>query len=260
MASSHYWIKLYIEILDDPKVGMMPEWLFARMIKLFLVAKEYNQDGLLPPVSALAWRLRMDAGSLSETLSALGLIGVVREMAPEIWLIVNFKKRQEAESSTERSQRFRKRKCNETLPIMQRSATITSSSASSSSSDSLEEEGVQGEGKPPGDLRTFERIWQQATGMATFLGGSREQDIPRIEAIFARNGRNLERTVAELRRYFDVWCNTTSPKTKRKYSRSNSGWLDWAVAGEVPASSNGKKPHEEYDYERLKKIAQKEGL
>jgi len=96
--------------------------------------------------------------------------------------------------------------------------------------------------------------------MATFLGGSREQDIPRIEAIFARNGRAFERTVAELKRYFDAWCNTLSPKTKRKYSRSNSSWLDWVVAGEVPASSNGSKPKKEYDYEALREKAQKEGL
>jgi len=110
---SGFWIKLYIEFLDDMKIGELPEYLQLRFIKLLLVAKEYDQDGKLPPVSALAWRLRTNAESMSETLSALGLVGVVQETAPGLWLVVNFSKRQFSESY-ERVKRFRNKHTNVT--------------------------------------------------------------------------------------------------------------------------------------------------
>jgi len=43
------WIKPFVKILDDSKIGMMPDWLFRRFIQLLLVAIEYNQEGLLEP-------------------------------------------------------------------------------------------------------------------------------------------------------------------------------------------------------------------
>lgn len=228
-------MKLYIEILDDPKVGMMEEYLFARMIKLFLVAKEINQDGLLPPVSALAWRLRMNAGSLSETLSALGSIGVVRETNPGIWLVVNFKKRQEAESSTERSQHFRKRKCNDTLPVVQRSATSssTSTSASDSSSDSF-----------------------------GFVFKAYEQNFGAITPMIA------ESVADSVKEYSAEWVMAAledSVKANvRKWSYAEAILRRWKVDGfRSPGpgkNGTGKKPKKEYDYEALREKAKKEGL
>ncbi len=111
-----FWIKLYIEFLDDIKIGELPEYLQLRFIKLLLVAKEYDQDGKLPPVSALAWRLRTDAGSMSETLSALGLVGVVQETDPGSWMVVNFAKRQFSESYA-RVKRFRNKLSNVTPSV-----------------------------------------------------------------------------------------------------------------------------------------------
>ena len=45
--ASKYWIKLYYEILDDPKLGKLTDWLFRRAIELFLLAGENDNDGLL---------------------------------------------------------------------------------------------------------------------------------------------------------------------------------------------------------------------
>ena len=71
------WVKLYIEILDDPKMGLLPDWLWRRAIELFLLAGENGNDGLLQPVTDLAWRLRVSTEKLTESLQALSEVGVV---------------------------------------------------------------------------------------------------------------------------------------------------------------------------------------
>jgi hypothetical protein len=54
---TRFWIKLYLEILDDPKMGQLPDGLWRSAIELFLLAGENGNDGLLQPVTDLAWRL-----------------------------------------------------------------------------------------------------------------------------------------------------------------------------------------------------------
>lgn len=102
-----YWIKLYIEILDDPKMGIMPDWLWRRAIELFLAAGENGNDGLLPPVTQLAWRLRLPEPKLGEALRALSEVGVVHE-TPQGWVVTNFAKRQDAVPDAERKRYQRK--------------------------------------------------------------------------------------------------------------------------------------------------------
>jgi len=85
------WIKLYVEILDDPKIGMMSDWLYKRFIQLLLVASEYNQDGLLEPVPQLAWLLRIKEAILVNALRSMSETGIVVE-TPDGWLVVNFAK------------------------------------------------------------------------------------------------------------------------------------------------------------------------
>jgi len=75
----HSWIKLYPEILDDPKIGHLPNWLWRRAIELFLLAGENGADGRLQPVSDMAWRLRITESDLVKSLRTLSKIGVVHE-------------------------------------------------------------------------------------------------------------------------------------------------------------------------------------
>ena len=105
--TTYTWIKLYIEILDDPKIGLMPDWLFRRFMQFLLVAREYNHDGLLGPVSELAWRLRSSEDDMLDVLRTMSEIGIVAE-TPDGWLVVNFSKRQYSESY-DRVKRFRER-------------------------------------------------------------------------------------------------------------------------------------------------------
>ena len=144
--TKRFWIKLHIEILDDDKFGILPEFMKWRAIELFLVAGENGNDGLLPPVARLAWRLRLDEVKIAETLSALTEVGVVHE-TPQGWVVTNFKERQYSESY-ERMKRYRERNkernsdghCNDSVTDDESIYISNSSSVSDS-----EEGGVGGE-------------------------------------------------------------------------------------------------------------------
>lgn len=143
-AMKRLWIKLYIEILDDAKMGRLPDWLWRRAVELFLIAGENGDDGILPPEDDLVWRLRLDRSGLLNALRALQELGIVKEAEPEHWIVCNFKERQYSESY-ERVKRYRNRYSNEesNADETRKESPLLSSS---STSDSREEE-VQEEGK-----------------------------------------------------------------------------------------------------------------
>jgi len=82
------WIKLYIEILDDPKMGRLQDWLWRRAIELFLLAGENGNDGLLQPVMDLAWRLRVSETELFQGLTKLEEAGLVYRQG-ERWMMLS---------------------------------------------------------------------------------------------------------------------------------------------------------------------------
>jgi hypothetical protein len=113
---AYSWMKIYFEILDDPKMTTLPDFLYRRTIELFLLAGRNGDDGKLQPVSHMAWMLRVDEKRLADNLRSLEKIGVVAETEPGQWVVVNFAKRQAAEDSTERVRAFRERKKKEIVP------------------------------------------------------------------------------------------------------------------------------------------------
>ena len=103
------WIKLHIEILDDPKMGRMPDRLFRRTIELFLLAGTCdNNEGILPPVEDMAWLLRIDEATLLEDLMSLQKLNIVHEEEPGVWVVTHFAERQDADTSAERVARHRR--------------------------------------------------------------------------------------------------------------------------------------------------------
>lgn len=106
--TSKYWIKLYIEILDDAKMGTMTDRQFRRTMQLFLLAGELNGSGELPPVSDMAWRLRMGAEELETDLADLASAGIVHKV-DGLWIVTKFEDRQRASTGTERWQRWQER-------------------------------------------------------------------------------------------------------------------------------------------------------
>lgn len=106
--STPYWIKLWNEILDDPKMGTLPDNVWRRCIELFMFAGELNAKGQLPSTEDIAWRLRLSAGQLVPELDALEAAGII-EANDNGWFVVAFAERQRARTSTERSDLRRKR-------------------------------------------------------------------------------------------------------------------------------------------------------
>lgn len=90
MASKHYWIKLYVKMLDDPKIGELPDGLFRQYIEFLLVAKEVNRGGELPSIDALAWRIRQSEKSVSDALHTLENINLVRNDGT-VWIVTPLK-------------------------------------------------------------------------------------------------------------------------------------------------------------------------
>lgn len=112
--ASYYWIKLYHEILDDPKMGLMSAELFSFTIKLFLVAGEYEKDGELPPVKHIAWRLHMSEEKCNVSLRELKRNGIVSCNGDQtIFTVTSFEKRQMHVPVKERVRQHRKRMKNQ---------------------------------------------------------------------------------------------------------------------------------------------------
>lgn len=103
---TYAWIKLYSEILDDPKMGRLPNHLWRRAIELFLLAGRNGNGGVLRPVEEMAWALRSSPDEIRSSLMSLAEIGVVHE-TPDGWVVTNFAKRQAALTPAERQSRHR---------------------------------------------------------------------------------------------------------------------------------------------------------
>jgi hypothetical protein len=127
--ATKYWIKLYHEILDDPKMGRLSDNLWRRFFECCLLAGEagYDDDdplnGRLPSPSDMSWRLRVDEERLLSELEALAKKGLLEYRADSIldgyWFVVQFNQRQRSMSKAEYMRRLRKDRAgvNTALPV-----------------------------------------------------------------------------------------------------------------------------------------------
>lgn len=258
-----YWVKLYIEVLDDPKMARLPDRLWRRAVELFLLAGKEGRDGLLPDVETMAWALRLSVEELGRDLNDLARTGIVGLTQGEFgeWNVTNFAERQAPRSEAERKamQRDRERARqyhgqtrdsdgHEGVTEVSRNVTqINRLTETEKIRKEGEGEGGAGAPIPPlpdgDDYENFTvqeaaqvreiQIFRDATGRMP--GRPLYRSV--IEAI--RNGRTKK--VDELRAYYAEWC-------ARGYNPSSIKWLeDWAFKGEDPpargspsAPKNGK--------------------
>ena len=103
-----YWIKLYIEMLDDPKIGTLPDGLCWRFVQCCLMAGRHNLKGAIPDTRQLAWAFRLDTNDLEHEMQQLASIGLVEKIVNG-WMVKNFEKRQAATSPAERMKYMRER-------------------------------------------------------------------------------------------------------------------------------------------------------
>lgn len=91
--SSYFYIKLYHEILHDPKMGRLTDNLWRRVIEIFLLAGENGQNGNLPSVENMAWELRLSIEELEANLQTLAKYEIV-SLTPTGWHVTHFERRQ----------------------------------------------------------------------------------------------------------------------------------------------------------------------
>lgn len=117
---ANYWAKIWIDMLDDRKVGSLPDSQYRRWVEIILIAKEYNQDGILPTIEDMAWRLRpMTTEQLTNDMAHLARAGMVELKmtdAGERWFISKFTDRQRASTNTERTNMHREWSYRERYP------------------------------------------------------------------------------------------------------------------------------------------------
>ena len=112
---SYYWLKLWIDILDDWKVAPLPDRLWRRFVECCLVAKKVDDGGYLPAIEKLAFILRSEPVTLQTDLAALeretstgDQPGIVQCIEGR-WFVTNLEKRQANMSATERKRKQRER-------------------------------------------------------------------------------------------------------------------------------------------------------
>lgn len=114
MANS--WIKLYHEILSDPKMGMMSDKLFRRTIEFFLIAGKEDRAGKLPEIEDIAWILRISKKDVQKAIDDLVRLNIISIQTdplsaalgkPEkrFYVITHFSERQKSEQTKSESNR-----------------------------------------------------------------------------------------------------------------------------------------------------------
>ena len=240
--SANVWIKLYIEVLNDPKMGCLPDNLWRKVIELFLLAGEYDTDGSLPALRDVSWRLRITEAELLDAYRALAELGILHESA-DGWIVTHFADRQKAMTNAQRMHAYRERKKSVTKRNADRyEADVTLSSSSSvSQSVSLGVRGV-GEGETPLPLNPLQASqhpdimeYEHVTGR---IPGVREYKIviDTIRFLRQRHGPKLYEKVTP---YWLAWVSRKA-RDGRPYDPASLVWLtEWAVNETIPPVGKG---------------------
>jgi hypothetical protein len=109
---NYYFLKLHYDIIDDWKVGTLPDSLKWRFIQCLCVAGEYQKKGLLPDINHFAYRIRQEPQSLNSDMMRLAqneLVELVQTSEGERWYITNYEKRQKKIPNDQRQRDYRNR-------------------------------------------------------------------------------------------------------------------------------------------------------
>lgn len=241
MAST-YWMKLYYEILDDPKMGRLPCNLWRRFIECCLIAGEIQEEGFLPDIATISWRLRIDERTLHQELTSLSDYGMlsIKEYNPfeTRWHVTNFTKRQAPSPVAERVRKHRERQSNKHV------TKSYASNAPDKITDEITDEGIQLplpstplEASKHPDIAMFKKVSKVFPG----------RDDYRVIIDAMRLIRIKHPDEGELESYLlPFWLAWSVRKTKdgQPFKKTNPAWLtEWAVNNDIPpVSKNGSEP------------------
>ena len=103
-----YWIKLYTEFNNDPKIGLLSHDAQLLAVKLFLMAGELDQSGELPTAKKIAWILREPVEWVETSLNELVHAEILDLREDGTYRVINFEKRQARVDDATRQREKRK--------------------------------------------------------------------------------------------------------------------------------------------------------
>jgi hypothetical protein len=110
MGFTYYWLKLWFDILNDPKVQILDDHTWRRFVEILLIAGMENEGGFLPTPAEMAWKLRTTTEDIESVLNILMKLRkpiIVKEN--NRFKIKNFEKRQAKISGADRQRGYRER-------------------------------------------------------------------------------------------------------------------------------------------------------
>jgi hypothetical protein len=118
------WFRLYEDVVNDPKLQRLPAKLFKNLINLWCISSA--NDGLLPSIKDIAFKLRLTEAKVQEVIDKLRAAGLIDEtdegLQPHNWNGRQFKTDVEDPTAAERMRRYRDRKRN---GVTLKSVTVT---------------------------------------------------------------------------------------------------------------------------------------
>lgn len=220
--AANYWIKLYIELLEDPKMATLPDRLWRRVIELFLCAGKFGKNGNLPETAQLAWVLRMSTDDLEMDLKQIATTGIIQR-TPDGWLVTKFADRQAPVPGKERVRQFRKRQQKQQYydDVTQLKRKVTQIQNTDTESDTDTEQ------TPALPRISPEKILCDASNLPTFPGNAESRQW--VDVVYQLGLEyGVERTTAAMKKACDRWV-ATKGQNGRNYARTNLNWIAWAM-------------------------------
>lgn len=212
---SRYWIKLYHELLRDPKMGRLPDHLWRRSIELFLIAGQEDREGRLPSVPDMAWSLHTTAEKLNPDLLALD--GIVIHWDEPEWVVTKFAERQDPDTDAERKRH--QRDYTQGKDVTKRDKSVT----------------VNGH-EPVQELKLELKIELEQEAAA-----AAETDLPIVIAFMGQS-----RPREDLKEYTDAWIEAACEEALRSGGKT-WGYVEailkrWHAAGRIDTSKKSRAP------------------
>lgn len=189
------WIKLYTEIVSDPKIGRLTDRQFRTCINLFAIAGIEDNGGVLPNISDLTWRLRIKEDALNNDMQALARVGILKKSG-DTWTVAKFDTRQAKPPSAskdavrERVQRHRAKHGNDDVTTLHANGNALEEEVEVEVEVELEEEvEVEVEKKKKDDFDpAFARALRAFENDISMISGSIAPDIADMWDLLTTNG------------------------------------------------------------------------
>jgi hypothetical protein len=239
--AGNYWIKFYVEILDDPKMATLSDHLWRRFYELCLIAGRQFEDGNIPSEDQIAWTLRSSESDITDDLLSLEKRGLITKTSNG-FNITNFKKRQDKMTPADKMSRYREEQKRDKYyqNTSDQDVTLSNTPVTQITDNRIDTEKKRvDQNITPANFSSsrsiyetnYQKVWFSITGMTGIPATDQTKVVDAIDTLRPKYD-NEDDLVGYLKPYYDYWL-TKKTKDGRPYSKSNCAWLyDLAIAGD----------------------------